>query len=175
MNEPPLDIFNVFSKHKLRKPDLNLQVYRFTPSTGVLQVVADGFEQSNGIEFSPDYKTCYITDTGAMTVSMNPLGAATIYAFDVVQGGKYLRNKRVFAYSDVGFPDGIHTDGEGNVYASCGDGVHVWNTDGVLLGKIVVEGGSNNFAFVPDGMLVFNGEKLYLATIKARGRDVGGT
>lgn len=137
-------------------------------------MVADGFEQSNGIEFSPDYLTCYITDTGAMTVTQDPLGAATIYAFDVV-GGKYLRNRRIFAYSDVGFPDGIHTDSEGNVYAGCGDGVHVWNTEGVLLGKILVDGGSNNFAFIPEGMLVFNGLKLYLATIAARGRDVGGT
>ena len=156
------------------KPTIPNQVYRFNPSTGVVQVVADGFEQSNGIEFSPDYLTLYITDTGAMTTSMDPLGAATIYAFDVVHG-KFLRNKRLFAYSDVGFPDGIHTDSEGNVYASCGDGVHVWNVDGVLLGKILVDGGSNNFAFVPDGILVFNGNKLYLAKIAARGRDVGGT
>lgn len=101
------------------------------------------------------------------------MGLATIYAFDVV-GGKYLRNKRLFAYRDVGIPDGIHCDIEGNVYAGCGDSVHVWNNDGVLLGEILMDGGANNFAFVPDGMLVFTRENLYLATIKARVRDVGG-
>jgi gluconolactonase len=140
----------------------------------LFKVVTDGFEQSNDIEFSPAYLTCYITDTDAITVTQNPLGVATIYAFDVVDG-KYLRNRRVFAYSSARFPDEIHTDTEGNLYAGCGDGVHGWNTDGVLLGKNLVDGSGNNFAFVPEGMLVFKGKNMYSAMIAARGRDVEGT
>jgi len=148
-----------------------LQVYRFSPSTGVVQAVADGFVAPNGIEFSPDFKTVYVTDTGAMEFSSNQTRPATIYAYDLMKN-KLLGNRRVFAYSDVGFPDGIHADTKGNVYASCGDGVHVWNEDGVLLGKMVVSGGSNNFAFIPGGMIIFNGEKAYKVGLKAEGREV---
>jgi gluconolactonase len=46
-----------------QRPKLPNQVYRFEPKTGDLRVVADGFGRPNGICFSPDEKTCYITDT----------------------------------------------------------------------------------------------------------------
>jgi gluconolactonase len=39
------------------------QVYVFEPRSGAVRVVADGFEHPNGIAFSPDCSTCYITDT----------------------------------------------------------------------------------------------------------------
>ena len=153
-------------------PSIPKQVYRYEPATGVLQAVADGFVQSNGIEFSPDYQTLYVTDSGQQEIANVSLTRpASIYAFDVVNG-KTLQNRRLFAYADVGIPDGIHTDTEGNVYSSCSDGVNVWNTDGVLLGKMVVANGSNNFAFIPGGMLLFNGNNLYKINMKAQGRAV---
>ncbi len=45
------------------KPQLPNQVYRFDPVTKDVRVVADGFGRPNGISFSPDEKTMYITDT----------------------------------------------------------------------------------------------------------------
>lgn len=45
------------------RPRLPSQVYRFDPATGGIRVVADGFGRPNGICFSPDEKTVYITDT----------------------------------------------------------------------------------------------------------------
>lgn len=148
------------------------QVYRFEPSTGRVSVVADGFGQSNGIEFSPDFKTLYIADTGAQQVyAYDALSPATIFAFDVVKK-KYLRNRRVFAYIHEGIPDGVHTDNEGNVYAGVGDGVSVWNPDGMLVGKFKVDGGAANFAFIPGGIIIFNEYRLFLAKIAAVGREV---
>lgn len=47
-----------------------------------------------------------------------------------------------------------------------------WNPDGVLIGKFAVADGSNNFAFVPGGMYIFNGRKPYFVSIKAEGRTV---
>ena len=68
----------------------------------------------------------------------------------------------------------IHTDTNGNVYSSCGDGdgVSVWNPEGVLIGKFAVADGSNNFAFVPGGMYIFNAYNLFKVNIKAEGRVV---
>jgi len=51
----------------------------------------------------------------------------------------------LFAFSTPGFPDGLHCDTKGNLYAGTGDGVHVWNPEGTFLGKIYVGGTSANF------------------------------
>lgn len=45
------------------KPKLPAQVYRYDPATKAVRVVADGFGRPNGISFSPDEKTIYISDT----------------------------------------------------------------------------------------------------------------
>ncbi|KAF2197740.1 calcium-dependent phosphotriesterase [Delitschia confertaspora ATCC 74209] len=153
-------------------PTIPKQVYRFSPATGEIQVVATDFDQSNGLEFSPDLKTLYVTDTGAQHQSKNLTRPATIYAFDVVDK-KRLANRRTFAYVDNGFPDGIHCDTEGNVWAGCGDGVHVWSPQGILLGKVWIGLESNNLAFVPGGVLVFSNKQLWIVEgIKAMGREV---
>ncbi|KAI9039791.1 SMP-30/gluconolactonase/LRE family protein [Aspergillus affinis] len=47
------------------KPQLPDQVYRFDPATGDVRVVADDLGKPNGIAFSADEKTVYITDTAA--------------------------------------------------------------------------------------------------------------
>lgn len=105
----------------------------------------------------------YITDTAKN--STFPTASAVIYAFDV--DGVNLVNKRVFATPGSGIPDGIKTDKEGNVYAWCGDGVNVWDSEGVLLGKVVVEGGVANFVVLDGGLVILGESKLWLA-------DMGG-
>ena len=154
------------------KPSIPPQVYRFSPVTGVVQAVADDFTEPNGIEFSPDYQYVYVTDTGAQNFDLNMTRPATIYRFEFSADGKRLQNRQLFAYSDVGLPDGIHCDTKGNVYSSVADGVHVWNPEGELLGKFLVAGGSNNFAFVPGGMILFNAYRLFKITLAAEGREV---
>ncbi|KAF2758651.1 lactonohydrolase [Pseudovirgaria hyperparasitica] len=147
-------------------------VYRFAPGTGELVVVADGFDQPNGLEFSPDYKTLYVSDTGARHYDSNSTRPATIYAFDI-DDAKRLSNRRTFAYIDKGFPDGIHTDTAGNVWAACGDGVHVFDPAGKLLGKVFIGETSNNFAFLPNGLLVFSNSRLWLVDgLNVLGREV---
>lgn len=47
------------------------------------------------------------------------------YAYDVNPTTQAFTNRRVFAYSDTGIPDGIQVDVEGNVWSGNGDGVHV--------------------------------------------------
>ncbi|GJC91314.1 SMP-30/gluconolaconase/LRE-like region [Colletotrichum higginsianum] len=161
-----------FYQHFRPASQVPRHVYRFEPATGVVQVVADGIQQPNGIEFSPDYKTLYVSDTGAQRFDANLTGSATIYAYDIV-GDKRLANRRVFAYADSGFPDGVHTDTDGNVWGGCGDGVHIWNPDGILLGKIHLGETSNNFAFAPGKVFVFSNYRLWVVEgINALGREV---
>ncbi|MCJ1314782.1 hypothetical protein MMC15_000094 [Xylographa vitiligo] len=151
------------------KPQLPQHVYRFVPATGDVRAVADGFGRPNGIAFAPDEQTLYVTDTDAVHASTaagpawDPTRAATIYAFSLLRDpatqAPFLVNRRVFAHADAGIPDGIKCDVHGNVYAGCGDGINVWNSGGMLIGKILIEGGVANFCFGRKGELWAFGEK----------------
>lgn len=156
------------------RPVMPNQIYRMDPLNGQIKVIADQEVVNNGLEFSPDYKTLYVADTAATAVQTIDLSQpATIYAYDVVDNGLVLSNRRVFAYVDNGYPDGVHTDVDGNVYAGCGDGVQVWNPSGQLLGKILTGNvGVPNFAFTPEGMVILGDNTLYLARIGVVGRSV---
>ncbi|KAK0101243.1 hypothetical protein ONS95_006422 [Cadophora gregata] len=149
-----------FEQDFRQRPKLPCQVYRFDPDSGDLRVVADGLGRPNGIAFSPDEKTVYITDTDHIhgDGSKDPLRASTIYAFDVIPG-PFLAKKRVFAFAAVVFPDGIKCDVYGNVYSGCGDGVEVWNPVGTLIGRILVPGGVANFCFGKDGEMFLCAEQ----------------
>ena len=169
--------------HQGIRPDpvLPCQVYRFEPSTGDIRAVADGFTRPNGLCFSPDLKTLYITDTGAIhgnkAMGIDPQGPSHIYAFTIAHldgVGPFLTNKRLFAYADGGWPDGIKCDMEGNVYSGCGDGVEVWNTSGVLIGKILVEGGVANFCFGKEGTVYMCNETRVWRAQLAKGGKVKG-
>ncbi|KAJ6160885.1 SMP-30/Gluconolaconase/LRE-like region [Penicillium chermesinum] len=90
------------------------------------------------------------------------------YAFDVsiIHGQPFLTNRRLFAVPGNGIPDGIKVDQYGNVYAGCKDGVNVWSAGGVLLGKVLVKGGTSNFSFGKNGsMFILNENRLYRAQL----------
>ncbi|KAI5286803.1 hypothetical protein KEM54_006497, partial [Ascosphaera aggregata] len=164
-------------------PELPKQVYRFNPKTGVVAVVADGFDQCNGLCFSPDFSKLYVTDTGAVgahhgvkdghNFSFDGRRAASIYVYDVLEHGTRLGPRRFFAFCANGVPDGIKCDDRGNVYSGCGDGVHVWDPQGTLIGKIVTSREVANFCFARDGMWMFAEEELYWVKLKARGALAG--
>ncbi|KAF8631744.1 hypothetical protein AX15_002224 [Amanita polypyramis BW_CC] len=153
-------------------PRMPNQVYRFDPTTGAVRAVATDFDKPNGIAFSPDGKTSYIADTGALSGFLKPAdqtAPATIYAFDVDPYTHAFTNRRVFAYADTGIPDGIQVDTDGNVYSGCGDGVHVWDDRGTLLGKFFTGYLTPNMVFAGDGRLFILSEfKIYVAYIAAK-------
>jgi gluconolactonase len=112
-------------------------VFRFDPKTKALQPVAKDFDKPNGLCFSPDERRLYIADSGS---------PKNIRVFDVQPDGT-LANGRVFCVIDAGVPDGIRADQDGRIYSSAGDGIHVFATDGTLIGKILVPESAANLAF----------------------------
>lgn len=109
-------------------------VFRIDPDSGALSVVCDDFVKPNGLAFSPDEKLLYVIDTGRTHGAENP---AHMRVFDVDAAGG-LSNSRVFADCTVGFFDGFRLDTEGRIWTSAGDGVHIYDPDGTLIGKILI-------------------------------------
>ena len=157
-------------------PVIPVQVYRFDPRSGQVQVAADGFVQPNGIEFAPDLQTVYVGDSGYVLgpKDLNGTRPSTMYAFDVSSTGPVLSNRRVLAYSASPFVDGIHVDSKGNIWSSYGTGIAVWDPKGVLMGEMRVDTAVNNFMFVPEGFLIFALTKLWLVVCDVRAKPLFG-
>ncbi|WP_342359113.1 SMP-30/gluconolactonase/LRE family protein [Terrarubrum flagellatum] len=110
-------------------------VYRIDPSSGAVEMVADDFERPNGLAFSPDEKFLYIADTG---VSHRPDGPKHIRKLAVSSNGKKLGKGSLFADCTAGLFDGFRFDRDGRIWTSAGDGVHCYDPDGTLIGKIKI-------------------------------------
>jgi gluconolactonase len=101
-------------------------------------VVADNI-RTNGIAFSPDDKTLYVTNGG------------TLVAFDV-QGPGMLTHRRDFATLLPGsMGDGTAVDTEGRLYVSSNAGVQVFDKTGKYLGVIPTPRGVISVGFAGPG------------------------
>ncbi len=110
-------------------------VYRIDPASGAVDLVADDFVKPNGLAFSPDESVLYIADTGASHAADGP---RHIRRMEVSADGKRLGKSTVFATCNHGLFDGFRVDTEGRIWSSAGDGVHAFDPDGTLLGKLLV-------------------------------------
>ena len=151
-------------------------VYR-VDAPGQVEKVADEPFKPNGLCFSPDYKKCYIADTG---VSHYPKAKSVIWVYDV--DGKKLKNAKVFAEMNfngkIGFADGIRCDEDGNVWAGMGwagdgfDGVHVFAPDGVRIGWIRMPEIISNVCFggtKRNRLFMTGSQSLYAVYVETRG------
>ena len=109
-------------------------VYRIDPATGAVSVVADDFVKPNGIAFSPDERLLYVVDTGRTHGEQFP---AHMRVFEVGGDGR-LAKGREFAACTAGLFDGFRLDEAGRVWTSAADGVHCYDPDGTLIGKVRV-------------------------------------
>lgn len=119
-------------------------VYRISPDGSDLKLLADDFEQPNGLCFSLDEKRLFVNDTPRLHIRV----------FDVQPDGS-IANGRVFGETTgegEGRPDGMKLDRDGNLYCTGPGGVHVFGPDGRCLGVILTPERPTNMAWGDDDL-----------------------
>jgi gluconolactonase len=144
------------------------RVYRLAPD-GTVTAVESKLKFPNGIAFSPDGRTLYVSNSDPKN--------AVILAWDVSPGGKVSR-RRVFSDMTTradkglpGLPDGMCVDERGNLWATGPGGVHVFTPQGRELGLILTGAAISNCAFGGrDGRTLFMTSTHELAAIRTKVR-----
>jgi len=134
-------------------------VYRLSKDGTVTLLIRD-IKAPNGIAFSPDEKTLYVSD-------VDPKRAAWL-AYDVqsdgtVTNGRVLFNATRWRKDPFFGPDGFKVDRQGNIFGARPGGLSVIAPDGTLLGTIETGHPTSNVAWGEDGKTLFitGGSSVY--------------
>lgn len=146
------------------------------PVQGVYRLATDGtisrliveIKAPNGIAFSPDEKTLYVSD-------VDPKRAAWL-AYEVRDDGTVSNGRVLFDAtrwrSDPFFgPDGFKVDRHGNLFGARPGGISVIAPDGTLLGTIETGRPTSNVAWGEDGGTLFitGGSSVYRIKLTTSG------
>ena len=150
--DPPYGILDDNEGYKADSELGGCFVFRLDRSSGELTLATDFPAHPNGLAFSPDERTLYVSDTSIARVEG---GNHHIVAFDVIDGRR-LGSPRVFTVVEPGLSDGLRVDVEGNIWTSAGDGIQVFDADAVELGRILLPEEASNCTFGgPDGRRLY--------------------
>lgn len=141
-------------------------VYRLAPDGTLTRLLTD-IKAPNGIAFSPDERTLYVSD-------VDPARAAWL-AYDVQADGT-VGNGRIFFDAtrwrkDPFFgPDGFKVDRSGNIFGARPGGLSVIAPDGTLLGTIEIDQPVSNVAWGEEGSTLFitGGSSVYRLRLTTR-------
>ena len=122
----------------------------FRLAHGKLQVVIKDLTRPNGIAFSPDGKTLYISNS-------DPKRKIWM-RYDVAADGS-VKNGQLFfdatAEKDSGNPDGMKLDTQGNIYGAGPGGLWVFSPSGKHLGTVKVPEIVSNCVWGDDGKSLY--------------------
>jgi gluconolactonase len=124
-------------------------VYRFDPTNGnaTCVPVITNLLRPNGLCFSPDEDLLYVADSDT---TRHHIRVYSVSSSNTISGGS------VFATVGTGVPDGIRCDVNGRLYSSSANGVHIFLSDGRMIGRIVVANTVANLCFGgPDWRTLF--------------------
>ncbi|WP_049577610.1 SMP-30/gluconolactonase/LRE family protein [Streptomyces sp. SBT349] len=136
-SDPDFGIVTDYEGHRAEGEIGACNVYRVDPSDGEVRLVADGFSGPNGLVFSADGSRLYVSDSRANHIRV----------LDVRENGT-LGGDGVFATCSEGNFDNIRFDDAGRLWAAAmGGGVHCYDPDGTLLGRVLVPEAVANIRF----------------------------
>ncbi|MEU7469601.1 SMP-30/gluconolactonase/LRE family protein [Streptomyces sp. NPDC044984] len=137
-SDPDFGITSDYEGHRAESEIGACNVYRIDPLSGEVHLAAEGFEGPNGVVLSPDESRLYVSDSRA----------ARIHVYGIREDGT-LSGGEVFAEGRSGVHfDNIRFDDEGRLWAAAlDDGVHCYDPDGTLIGRLRVPEPVSNIAF----------------------------
>ncbi|MEI2775386.1 MAG: SMP-30/gluconolactonase/LRE family protein [Tetrasphaera sp.] len=133
--DPDYGVASDYEGHRAEREQEGCHVYRVDPG-GTVQRVADDFDKPNGLAFAADERQLYVVDTGR----------AHVRRFDVGPAGR-LRGGEVLATCDAGSFGGLRVDELGRLWVAAHDGLHCFDPDGTLLGKLRLPEVCSNLTF----------------------------
>ncbi|RFB79829.1 SMP-30/gluconolactonase/LRE family protein [Methylovirgula sp. 4M-Z18] len=169
--DPPYGIATDYEGDRAEQEIDGCHVYCADPKTGSVVRVIDSMSKPNGLAFSPDERVLYVGDTG---VTHDKNGPRHIRKFAVA--GTTLTPQGIFATCTAGLFDGFRVDLNGRIWAGAGDGVHCFDTDGELIGKIRLPETVANLTFggpKRNRLFITARQSLYSAYVVANGAARG--
>ncbi|MEL6902276.1 MAG: SMP-30/gluconolactonase/LRE family protein [Cyanobacteria bacterium J06606_4] len=166
-SDPPFGLTNPQEGCGGQQEQFGSYVFRFDPKTGDITPVITEMERPNGLVFSPDERTLYVSDTSAV---VSPQLHHHILAYRIVDGRSAVEG-RVFAVVEPGEPDGMCVDEQGNLFTSSEDSVQIYNPAGTRLGKIMVPEVCANLTFggkEKNQLFITAGKSLYTIELKTK-------
>jgi gluconolactonase len=148
-----------------REPELSFRgVYRISPE-GELHLLVDDFEHPNGLCLSVDEKHLFVNDSKRRHIRL-----FQIEDDDTLSGGN--------VWAETGgteaerTPDGMKVDSAGNLFCVGPGGIHVFDGEGVRLGRILLDEKVANFAWGEDdlqSLLITASSTLYRLRVEVPG------
>ncbi|WP_316793973.1 SMP-30/gluconolactonase/LRE family protein [Pedobacter frigoris] len=141
------------------QPELEKQNVYYLPAgkKQQLTLALDDLKQPNGIVGTPDGKYLYVSD----------LGAQKTYRYEIIGDGKLGDKKLMFEKGS----DGMTLDEDGNIYIT-GNGVTVFNKEGLQLAHVPLKGWTGNVCFVGKDrkqLFITSGKTIYIVPMQVRG------
>ena len=147
--DPPFGLPGTFDDAEKEHPFQG--VYRVTPD-GEITLLTNEIKAPNGIAFSPDEKTLYVTDVS----SERPAWLAYDVNYDgTISNGRVFHDAAEFVKTEKGAPDGMKTDKHGNLFGAGPGGVYIFSPDGTLLGRLKTGGATSNVNWGNDGSVLY--------------------
>jgi gluconolactonase len=142
-------------------------VYRLTPDGALSLLIAD-LSAPNGVAFSPDEKTLYVSNSDPrravwMAYSVSDDGTLS-------EGRQFAEAARWVRDGD-GLPDGLKVDARGHVFATGPGGIHVFAPDGTRLGRIQTGVPTGNLNWGEDGTVLYITANHWICRLRTKGRS----
>ncbi|WP_158913592.1 SMP-30/gluconolactonase/LRE family protein [Caulobacter sp. S45] len=131
---------------------------------GKLTPIITDFTLPNGIGFSPDGRTLYVSNYGEEMY---------VKAFEVRPDGKLSGARTLIAYpasTDKGGPDGLKIDALGNLWSTGPGGIRIITPQGNVLGQIKLPEVAANLAFADDWRTLYITASTSIYRLKTRVR-----
>jgi gluconolactonase len=144
-------------------------VYRVTPD-GRVTLLTKELSAPNGIGFSPDEKTLYVSNSDRkhpiwMAYPVRPDGTLAT--------GRQFAEASAWVKDSEGVADGLKLDKNGNVFGAGPGGIHVFAPDGTRLGRIETGVKTGNLNWGEDGSVLYIAANHWILRLRTSTKGKG--